>query len=258
MQSWFWPLATGLLVVVFDVLLWKQYLERRKVHQLWWAIGFALYALSAFLELAAALHGGWSPVLFRVYALTTAVLVPTIAMGTVELASHKRTWPRIYLGYNLIVIALWVFAVVTTPLIADELARGALSSYAPFGGTAFTYPRLLSMLLTIPGALVLFWGAVLSIFRFIRKREYAYRVWANVLIAAATLVISSGGGMAKAGNTTMFYLTEMLAAVLFFAGFLMAGTLRKGADRIVAERAAERAAESVAEGGDGSGATDET
>ncbi len=249
MQSWFWPLATGVLVVVFDVLLWRQYAERRKVHQLWWAIGFALYAASAFLELAASLQSGWSPVLFRVYALTTAVLVPTIAMGTVELSSRKRTWPRIYLGYNVIVVALWVFAVLSTPLIAEELAKGALSSYAPMGGTALTYPRLLSMLLTIPGALVLFWGAILSIFRFIRKREYAYRVWANVLIATATLVISSGGGMAKAGNTTMFYLTEMLAAVLFFAGFLMASTLRKGADRIVAERAAERAAESDDPGG---------
>jgi hypothetical protein len=249
MQSWFWPLATGILVTVFDVLLWRQYAERRKVHQLWWAIGFALYAGSAYLELAAFLQGGWAPQLFRVYAITTAVLVPVLAMGTVELTSHTRTWPRIYLGYNLIVIALWVFAAFTTPLIPAELAKAALASYAPFGGTALTYPRVLSMLLTIPGALVLFWGAVLSIFRFARKKEYAYRVWANVLIAAGTLVIASGGGMAKAGNTTMFYLTEMLAAVLFFAGFLMAGTLRKGADRIVAERAAERAAQSE-RGGD--------
>ncbi len=242
MESWFWPAATGVLVVVFDVLLWRQYAQRRKVHQLWWAIGFALYAASAFLELIAATQGGWTPLLFRVYAITTAVLVPTLAMGTVELAAHKRTWPRIYLGYNIAIVVVWVFAALTRSLDPVELAKGALSSYAPFGGTAMTYPRVLSMLLTIPGALVLFWGAVLSIFRFIRKKEYAYRVWANVLIAAATLVISSGGGMAKAGNTTMFYLTEMLAAVLFFAGFLMAGTLRKGADRILAEKHAERGA----------------
>lgn len=243
MDSWFWPAATGVLVVVFDVLLWRQYLQRRKIHQLWWAAGFALYAASAFLELVAATQGGWSAGLFRLYAITTAVLVPTLAMGTVELASHKRTWPRIYLAYNLVIVAVWVFAALTRPLDAAELAKGALSSYAPFGGTAMTYPRVLSMLLTIPGALVLFGGAVLSIFRFLRKKEYAYRVWANVLIAAATLVISSGGGMAKAGNTTLFYLTEMLAAVLFFAGFLMASTLRKGADRIVAEKHAARSAE---------------
>ncbi len=250
MQSWFWPLATGVLVVVFDVLLWRQWAERRRIHQLWWAVGFALYAASAFLELIAALQGGWPPVLFRVYAITTAVLVPTLAMGTVELASHKRTWPRIYLAYNLVIIVVWVFAALTRSLDPTELAKGALSSYAPFGGTAMTYPRVLSMLLTIPGALVLFWGAVLSVFRFLRKKEYAYRVWANVLIAAATLVISAGGGLAKAGNTAMFYLTEMLAAVLFFAGFLMASTLRKGADRIVAERAAERAAADPGDAGD--------
>ena len=239
LTSWVLPLTTGILVAVFDVLLWRQYAERRRAHQMWWAIGFALYSAAAFMEAAAQLGDGWTPWLFRIYAITTAVLVPVLAMGTVDLVSRTRTWPRIYLVYNVVVAAIFAFGVFTTPLIAEELAKGAFSSYAPLGGTAFSYPRVLSMLLTIPAALVLFWGAILSIFRFMRKREYAYRVWANVLIATATLVISSGGGLAKAGNTTLFYLTEMLAAVLFFAGFLMAGTLRKGADRIVAERAAD-------------------
>ncbi len=114
------------------------------------------------------------------------------------------------------------------------------------GGTALTYPRVMSMLLTIPATFVLLGAAVLSIFRFLRKKEFAYRVWANVLIAAGTLVIASGGGMAKAGNTTMFYLAEMVAAVLFFAGFLLAGTLQKGADEIRAPRQERRASSSRA------------
>jgi len=240
LSGWLLPLATGVLVTVFDVLLWRQWSQRRKRHQLWWASGFALYAAAAFMELAGNLQGGWQPLLFRVYAVTTAILVPVLAQGTVELMSRKRTWPLVYLGYNCVVAAVFVFGVVTTPLITEELAKVSLASYAPLGGTALSYPRVLSMALTIPASLVLFGGAALSIVRFLRNREFAYRVWANVLIALATLVIASGGGLAKAGNTTLFYLSEMLAAALYFAGFLMASSLKKGAENVRARRAETR------------------
>ena len=243
LTSWLMPLATAVLVAVFDVLLIRQYLARRKIHQLWWAIGFAMYAAAAFLEFAMQLSGGWSPWLFRFYALLSASLVAVLAQGSMALVSRKRIWSRIYLAYNTICFAIFAFGVFTTPLIAAELANPKLSSYAALGGTALTYPRVMSMLLTIPATFVLLGAAVLSIIRFLRKKEFAYRVWANVLIAAGTLVIASGGGMAKAGNTTMFYLAEMLAAVLFFAGFLMAGTLQKGADELRAGRASSKQSE---------------
>jgi hypothetical protein len=154
------------------------------------------------------------------------------------LVSRKSLWPRIYLAYNTVCFAVFAFGVFTADLVAAELANPELSSYAALGGTAMTYPRVMSMLLTIPATLVLLGAAVLSIIRFLRKKEFAYRVWANVLIAAATLVIASGGGLAKSGNTTLFYLAEMVAAALFFAGFVLAGTLQKGADEIRAGRAA--------------------
>ena len=238
LTSWLMPLATAILVAVFDVLLLRQYLERRKMHQLWWTIGFGMYAAAAFLEFAMQLSGGWNPWTFRFYALVSAALVAVLAQGSMALVSRKPLWPRIYLAYNSVCFAVFAFGVFTTPLVAAELANPKLSSYAALGGTALTYPRVMSMLLTIPATFVLLGSAVLSIIRFLRKKEFAYRVWANVLIAAGTLVIASGGGLAKAGSTTMFYLAEMVAAILFFAGFLMAGTLQKGADEIRAGRAA--------------------
>jgi hypothetical protein len=233
---WILPVATGVLVTVFTVLLFRQYGQRHKAHQLWWAIGFAMYAAAAFMEAAALLAGSWNGLLYKVYVVTTAALVPVLAMGTVALVSRGRRWFRIYLAYNAVCLAVFTLGVAFTPLVPAELARASISSYAALGGSAMTFPRVVSMLLTIPASFVLFGGAVLSVYRFIRKKEYAYRVWANVLIALATLVIASAGGLAKAGNTTLFYAAEMLAAVLFFAGFLMASTLRKGASRIQAGR----------------------
>ena len=177
---------------------------------------------------------------FRLYALTSASLVAVIAQGSLALVSRKRIWSRVYLAYNAVCFSVFAFGVLTTPLVAAELANPKLSSYAALGGSAMTYPRVMSLLLTIPATFVLLGSALVSIVRFLRKKEFAYRMWANVLIAAGTLVIASGGGMAKAGNTTLFYLTEMVAAILFFSGFLLAGTLKPGADKIRANRAASR------------------
>ena len=244
LTSWLLPLATAVIVAVFTVLLFLQWRERRKSHQLWWTIGFAMYSLAALMEFAAQMTDGWPAWLFRLYVLVSASLVAVLAQGSVALMSHKKFWPRAYLAYNAVCFLALTYGVMTTTLISAELQKVALSSYAPLGGSALTYPRVMSMLLTIPGALILFGSAVLSILRFMRKREYAYRVWANVLIAAATLIIASGGTLAKAGNTTLFYLAEILAACLYFAGFVMASTLQKGADRIRSRRAAEGAAAS--------------
>ncbi|NTU71734.1 MAG: hypothetical protein HGB10_07955 [Coriobacteriia bacterium] len=248
LNSWVLPMATGILVGVFTVLLAMQWLARRKPHQLWWTIGFAMYASAALLEAVMQLSGGWGELTFRLYALTSASLVAVLAQGSLSLVARKPLWPRVYLAYNAVCFAAFAFGVFTTQLVAEELANPKLSSYAALGGSAMTYPRVMSMLMTIPATFVLLGAAVLSIIRFLRKKEFAYRMWANVLIAAATMVIASGGGLAKAGNTTLFYLAEMGAAVLFFAGFLLAGTLKKGADRIREGRAAERTA--TASGGD--------
>jgi hypothetical protein len=209
-----------------------QWRARRKVHQLWWTVGFGMYAAAAFLEFAMQVSGGWNPVLFRLYAVASASLVAVLAQGSLALVARKPLWSRVYLAYNAVCIAVFTFGVFTTPLVAAELANPKLSSYAALGGSALTYPRVMSMLLTIPATFVLLGAAVVSIVRFLRKKEYAYRVWANVLIATATLVIASGGGLAKSGHTALFYLAEMVAAVLYFAGFLLAGTLQKGAEQI--------------------------
>ncbi len=239
LTSWLLPLVTALLVGVFTVLLSMQYRERRRVHQLWWTIGFAMYAVAAFLEFAMQVSGGWNPFTFRLYALTSAALVAVLAQGSLALVARKPLWPRIYFAYNAACFAVFAFGVLTTSLVASELANPKLSSYAALGGSALTYPRVMSMLLTIPATFVLLGTALTSVIRFLRKKEFAYRTWANVLIAVATIVIASGGGLAKSGNTAMFFLAEMLAAILYFGGFLLAGTLKPGADRIRANRAAE-------------------
>jgi len=85
-------------------------------------------------------------------------------------------------------------------------------------------------------------GALISIYRFARKREFAYRMWANVLIALGTICIAGAGSMARAGSTVGLYPGEMVASAILLAGFLMAGTLDKGVKTAI-EHGKERRAQ---------------
>ena len=59
-------------------------------------------------------------------------------------------------------------------------------------------------------------------------------MWANVLIAAGALLIAFVGSRARLGGTAGLYPAEMVASALLLAGFLMAGTLDKGARKVQA------------------------
>jgi len=232
---WIWPLSAALVTTVCTVLLARQYRERRKAHQLAWAIGFAMWAASAYMEFAAILLGYWPDLLYRFYIVTTAALVPVLGYGTIRLMAKRPIWGQLYIAINLALVAVFAYGVFTHPMLSSELAKANVASYAALGPKG-TYPRLLSAFISIPGALVLWYGAVHSIFLFIRKKEYAYRVWANVLIATATFVIAAAGGLAATGKPQLFYIAELAAAGLYLWGFLLASSLKKGAEAAKANR----------------------
>jgi hypothetical protein len=70
----------------------------------------------------------------------------------------------------------------------------------------------------------------------LRKKEYRYRSYANILIIIGTLLIAGAGSMARAGVTAGLYPAEMVASAILLAGFLMASTLEKGAKAIRTKR----------------------
>ena len=107
-------------------------------------------------------------------------------------------------------------------------------------GPSLSFPRVMSLFFNIPGSILLVGGAVLSIWRFARKKEYAYRMWANVLIAAGALLIAFVGSRARLGSTAGLYPAEMVASAMLLSGFLLAGTLDKGRKAIRERVAADK------------------
>ena len=243
-SGWWWPALTAAFGFVFTWLVFAQWLKRRKPHQLAWSVGLLMYAVAAVMEAASEATGAWNPLVYRVYIVLAASLVGFLGLGSYYLIARRRFGPDVYLGFNLGCIAVFLVGSLTVTLQLEKLVPGITVGGQALG-ESFSFPRFMSLFFNIPGTLFLLGGAVISVWRFSKKREYAYRMWANVLIAIGTLVIAAAGSMARAGQTVGLYPAEMVASAILLAGFLMAGTLDKGAKAAIEAGQARRAEEGV-------------
>lgn len=250
LSGWWWPALTTVVGIVCSVMLGRQWAQRRRMHQLMWTIGFVFYAIAAALETYAEYTGDWSPQLFRVYIVFAASLVGFLGNGTLYLVAKNRRWGDAYFIFNCVMVAVFFYGTFT--LDPADMARrlAELGSVTEISGDALgergTYPRIMSIVFTIPGSLLLMFGSAWSIIKFARKPEFRYRVWANVLILAGTFMFAGAGAAARFGWPHGRYLSHALGGLLLLAGFLMAGTLDKGAKAAVAASRARRAAEESA------------
>lgn len=238
-SGWGWPLATGLIGFVYVGLLLDQWRRRRKAHQLAWSVGFLFYAVAALMEAYSEFTGTWDPTIYRFYIVMAASMVGFLGLGTLYLITKKRILGHAYLGFVLVCLAIFLYGVFTTELDTTKLIAGIT-----VGGTALgsggSFPRVMSLPFNITGTLLLLGGSAWSIIKFWPKKEYRYRVWANVLIIVGTLIIAGAGSMARAGQTVGLYPAEMVASAVLLAGFLLAGTLERGAAAVRERLADER------------------
>jgi len=239
-SAWWWPALTAVLGFVYVVLLVKQWYERRKPHQLAWAVGFLFYAVAAVMEAVSEFSGAWDPTVYRVYIVLAASLVGFLGLGTLYLITKNRIWGHLYLGFVLVGLAIFFYGTFTTTLLAENLIPGITVGGSALGSGG-SFPRMMSLPFNITGSLLLLGGSAWSIIKFLPKKEYRYRVWANVLIIIGTLIIAGAGSMARAGTTAGLYPAEMVASAILLWGFLMAGTLQKGAEAVKTRRAGEKA-----------------
>jgi hypothetical protein len=243
-SGWWWPALTAILGFGFAWLVFAQWLKRRKPHQLAWSVGLLMYAAAALMEAVSEATGTWNPFVYRIYIVLAASLVGFLGLGTYYLMARKKTGPRIFLVYTLIAFAVFLVGSLTAELDMEKLVPGITVGGQALG-PSLSFPRIMSLFFNIPGTILLLGGAMVSAYRFARKREYAYRMWANVLIATGTIVIAWAGSMARAGQTVGLYPAEMVASAILLSGFLLAGTLDKGTKEAIAHGQQRRAEEAA-------------
>jgi hypothetical protein len=226
---------------IYTWLVFRQWLERRKPHQLAWTVGLLFYAVAAVMESVSEAVGSWDPFVYRIYIVLAASLVGFLGLGSLYLLAKNRLWGNLYLAFNLVAVAVFLYGTFTTQLHFDKLVPGITVGGQALGAS-MSFPRVMSFAFNIPGSIFLLGGAILSILKFARKPEYHYRMWANVLIALGTIVIAGVGARARLGESVGLYPAEMVASALLLWGFLMAGTLERGAKAIKQKHVAQKSA----------------
>jgi hypothetical protein len=228
MQQWL-PFASTLVMAVFVVSVFRRWWIRRKAHFLVWSIGLAMFGAGSFAEAYFAAIG-WSPAIFFIWYLFGAALnAGWIGHGTLLLLFRKR-WTIILttlLIAGSLIAALLMLRVMplldpsgyTTDLPISDQYREIMPPISD-GATV----RLTTPFFNIYGLVTLVGGALWSSWLFLRKRILPNRVLGNILIAAGALSIGLASTLTRLGVGAYLYLGELVAALLMYAGFLMASS----------------------------------
>src|SRR3990170_54730 len=109
------PLLTAAVSFALTALLLRQYLNRRKLHQLVWTASLGLLGLAAVLAyLGNADVVGWNEALYKAYLPLTALPVGLIGLGVLQLFRDRpalaRTYGVYWVATAILVIVVTVFA----------------------------------------------------------------------------------------------------------------------------------------------------
>jgi hypothetical protein len=218
------PFSSTVITVAFAVAVLMRYRHRRGLHLLFWGLGLILYAMGTFAEFYSTFT--WSPFVFRLWYIGGALLTAAwLGQGTVYLLVRRGNWAH-YLAAGLVLASVFAVAVMfATPLNASAFDTAeALSAQYKSILPEEALVRRLTPLFNVYGTVFLVGGAVYSAWIFWRKRVLLHRVIGSVLIALGALMPAIGGSLSRVGATEFLYISELLGAVLMFAGFLRATT----------------------------------
>jgi hypothetical protein len=240
------PYVSTAIMLVFSVSVFQRWLARRKPNFLFWSIGLAMFGAGSFAE--AYFAGiGWSRAVFFIwYFFGAALNAAWIGHGTLLLLFHKR-WTRVVTG---LLIAASLVALV---LMLSVMPKLDASAFNPSLAISEQYREIMppidqgaTIRLTTPffniyGMLTLVGGALWSAWLFLRKQVLPNRVLGNVLIAGGALSIGLASTMTRLGFGGYLYLGELAAAILLYAGFMLAARPATEEERAMAERSAAAA-----------------
>ncbi|OGO67544.1 MAG: hypothetical protein A2Z37_04625 [Chloroflexi bacterium RBG_19FT_COMBO_62_14] len=222
------PFVSTIVMLAFTVSVFRRWLERRKAHFLFWSIGLAMFGAGSFAEAYFAV-AGWSPLVFFIWYLFGAALnAGWIGHGSLLLFARKR-WAHVvtvlliagslFAGYLMLsVMPLLDASTFDRALPISEQYRTIMPSVSE-GATV----RLSTPFFNIYGLVTLVGMAIWSAWLFLRKQVLPNRVLGNVLIATGALSIGLASTLTRLGVGAYLYLGELIAALLMYAGFVMAG-----------------------------------
>jgi hypothetical protein len=224
------PLFTTIVAGAFTYSLWKQYRERKKIHQLLWTIAMLFYAVSALMEFLMNRDVlGPSVFAFKVYYILSAPLVGMLGAGVVYLLAKKR----IADGFTALMVILSLALLVTGATYPIDQAVLTQAFQGPLGEAfhqavdAYSMDvRKYAIIQNIIGGLVLIGGALYS---FIRDRRRTYNLW---IFLGGLMPMIGGSALAFFHQPDLFFVFELAGTALLYWGFILS-------DRFIKDRKAK-------------------
>ena len=201
------PILTTLLSAVFGTIIFRRALARPdRPHLMWWAAGVYIYGLGTLAESLVTVFG-WSPMVFRLWYVTGALLggVP-LAQGSVYFHFTRRTANRM----SAVVVPYLVLAAVAvclTPLDASLAEPHRLSGRV----MVWHWVRLLSPWISLYAVIFLVGGAIVSAIRYRRQQAPSNFVTGNALIALGAILPGIGGSFTRMGYVEVLYVVNASA-----------------------------------------------
>ncbi len=211
----FIPIITTLVAVAFAYVLLKRYRERRSgPHLLWWAAGVMMYGVGTLTEASITLFG-WHEVIFRSWYISGALLGGApLAQGTVYLLLSRQTANRLTAVLVPFIVVAAVF-VLLSPINHDLVEPHRLTGQVMEWG----WVRLFSPFINLYAVIFLVGGAMVSAWRFRKKRDTHHRFVGNTLIALGAILPGIGGAATRFGYTEVLYVTELIGLSLIWWGY---------------------------------------
>jgi hypothetical protein len=220
------PFSVTLIGAAFAIVILNHYYgTRRRPHELIWGIAFILFAVGSATQVLADIHGGWTPVLARLYYLTGAILnVALLGLGTIYLLASRRV-ANVGLALTLLLAVVSTIVLFTVPVDSTALAQARVVEWrGVFAGERG--PAILAAIGSGIGSVLVVGGALWSGITFWRKRIMKSRMIGVFLLAAGTFIVALGGTVKAALNNDHFlYPTMAVGVVVMFVGYLQ--TIRR-------------------------------
>lgn len=227
---WSFPLGAAAISATFAFAMGRQWLDRRRPHQLAWTVALLMFT-AATLATAEGVRSGWTPGLFRIYYLFGAMInVPFLAVGSGYLLVRRRWVGHAFAAIVVLAAAYGAWAILTAHLDAAVLdgVRGIPESRLVVVGD--TLSRTLSRYYSYTAFAIVVVGAAWSALRLRRQRSAPNAAHlgrlasGNLLIALGTLVVAAASiaiRLGRGSEPALFFSVGLLAGIsCMFAGFL--------------------------------------
>lgn len=181
---------------------------------MWWGIGIVTYGIGTGIEASITLFGN-TIALTKAWYIAGALLGGyPLAQGTVYLLLKRKT-ADILTRVTVPVIILISILVISSPVIP-----AAMLPNKPGGSIlGWQWIRLFTPLINGYAAIYLIGGAILSAWRFAKRRAPVIHVIGNSLIAIGAMLPGIGGGLAKAGIVEALYVGEFFGLIIIWLGY---------------------------------------